>query len=91
MRNLILFNMVTLDGYFEGPDADISWHSVDDEFNEFSLEQINTVDSILFGRITYSMMASYWPTPEARLDDPLIANLMNTWPKIVFSRTLKPG
>lgn len=89
MRNLILFNVVTLDGYFEGPGADISWHSVDDEFNEFSSEQINAIDSILFGRITYTMMASYWPTPEARQDDPLIANLMNTRPKIVFSRTLK--
>lgn len=89
MRNLILFNMVTLDGFFEGPGSDISWHSVDEEFNILSEEQIHSVDAILFGRVTYEMMASYWPSPEAISSDPIIANLMNTWPKIVFSHTLK--
>jgi dihydrofolate reductase len=89
MRNLILFNMVTLDGFFEGPDSDISWHNVDEEFNTRSEEQIHAVDAILFGRITYEMMASFWPSSEAISTDPVIANLMNSWPKIVFSRTLK--
>jgi dihydrofolate reductase len=89
MRKLILFNMITLDGFFEGPGHDISWHNVDDEFNEMSVKQINSVDAILFGRVTYEMMASYWPAPEAIETDPIIANLMNSWPKIVFSRTLK--
>lgn len=89
MRNLILFNMVTLDGFFEGPGSDISWHNVDEEFNTLAEEQIHSVEAILFGRVTYDMMASYWPSPEAISSDPVIANLMNTWPKIVFSRTLK--
>jgi dihydrofolate reductase len=89
MRKLFAFNMVTLDGFFEGPNQDISWHNVDDEFNQFAIEQTGTVDAILFGRRTYELMASYWPTDAAIKDDPTIAGLMNSLPKIVFSRTLQ--
>jgi dihydrofolate reductase len=89
MRKLILFNLITLDGYFAGPNGEIDWHNVDDEFNEFAIEQLNTVDTILFGRVTYQMMASYWPTPTAISDDPIVAEKMNQVPKIVVSRTLK--
>ena len=81
--------MVTLDGFFEGPNQDISWHSVDDEFNEFAIEQLGTVGVLLFGRVTYQMMASYWPTPAAIADDPIVADLMNRLPKVVFSTTLE--
>lgn len=88
MRKVIMFNMMTLDGIFEGPNADISWHQVDDEFNEFAVEQLKTVDMILFGRVTYEGMASYWTTPNAIEDDPIVAGNMNSFPKIVFSRTL---
>lgn len=88
MRKVILFNMVTLDGFFEGPDRDINWHNVDDEFNEFAIEQINTVDTLIFGRVTYELMASYWPTKEAITNDPIVADKMNSMPKIVFSKTL---
>jgi dihydrofolate reductase len=89
MRKLFAFNMVTLDGFFEGRNHDIGWHNVDDEFNQFAIEQARTVSAILFGRVTYELMASYWPTPAAQLDDPIVANLMNTLPKVVFSRTLQ--
>ena len=89
MRKLFAFNMVTLDGFFEGPNQDISWHTTDDEFNQFAIEQTGSVDTILFGRKTYEMMASYWPTESARQDDPDVAALMNNVPKIVFSRTLQ--
>lgn len=90
MRKLFAFNMMTLDGYFEGQDPwDISWHNTDDEFNEFAIEQTNSVDLLLFGRVTYEGMASYWPTEDAIKNDPMIANLMNSLPKIVFSRTLE--
>lgn len=89
MRKLFAFNMVTLDGFFEGPNQDISWHHVDEEFNQFAIEQTNSVDAILFGRKTYELMTSYWPTEAAIKDDPAIAGLMNSVPKIVFSRTLQ--
>src|SRR5574341_1504287 len=89
MRKLFSFNMVTLDGLFEGPNQDIGWHHVDEEFNQFAIEQTSSVDTILFGRVTYEGMASYWPTSEAITSDPDIADLMNSLPKIVFSRTLQ--
>jgi len=81
--------MITLDGFFEGPNGEIDWHRVDEEFNEFAIEQVNAADGILFGRVTYQMMERYWPTPSAIADDPIIAEKMNTIPKYVFSRTLE--
>jgi len=87
-RKLVIFNMVTLDGFFEGPNQDISWHNVDQEFNEFAIAQLQTIGGILFGRVTYQGMASYWPTDAALSDDPVVAGLMNSLPKIVFSNTL---
>ena len=81
--------MISLDGFFEGPDRDINWHNVDDEFNEFAIEQTSSVGALLFGRVTYQLMESYWPTPDALKNDPVIAGLMNSLPKIVFSRTLE--
>lgn len=88
MRKLFTFNMISLDGFFEGPYQDLSWHTTDDEFNQFAIEQTSNVDVILFGRVTYQLMARFWPTVEALRDDPIIADLMNRLPKIVFSKTL---
>jgi dihydrofolate reductase len=88
MRKVFLFNMTTLDGFFEGPNQDISWHNVDEEFNDFAIEQLNEIGTLLFGRVTYQGMASYWPTELAIRDDPAVAGLMNSLPKIVFSKTL---
>lgn len=89
MRKLFLFNMVTLDGFFEGPNQDISWHNVDEEFNEFAIQQLGEVDTLLFGRVTYQGMASYWPTESAKKNDPVVAEMMNGMPKYVFSTTLE--
>lgn len=88
MRKLFAFNMVTLDGFFEGTDHDLSWHNVDDEFNRFAIEQTGNIGTLIFGRVTYELMAGYWPTTDALADDPVVAGLMNALPKIVFSRTL---
>lgn len=88
MRKVILQNMISLDGYFQGADGDISWHNVDAEFNEYAIEVLNNLGGLLFGRVTYELMASYWPTPAASTDDPIVAGKMNTLPKVVFSRTL---
>ena len=89
MRKVILFNLVTLDGFFAGPNGGIDWHNVDEEFNEFANDQLNSTDGLIFGRVTYQLMASYWPTEAAIKGDPVIAEKMNALPKIVFSRTLK--
>jgi dihydrofolate reductase len=88
MRKLFSFNLITLDGFFEGPRQDIGWHNVDEEFNEFAIEQLGTIGTILFGRVTYHVMASFWPTPFAFENDPVVAGLMNSMPKVVVSRTL---
>src|SRR5437016_5166525 len=87
-RKVVVFNMITLDGFFEGPNADISWHNTDGEFNEFAINQLHTVGALIFGRVTYDLMASYWPTEGARADDPAVSSLMNSLPKFVFSKTL---
>ena len=88
MRKVFLFMMVSLDGYFEMPNHDLSWHHVDTEFNEaFAIRQLEEIDTLLFGRKTYEMMASFWPTDLAK-DDPIVARLMNETPKVVFSHTL---
>lgn len=88
MRKIIMFNMVSLDGLFEGPDGNIDWHMVDEEFNTFSVDQLNTAGGLIFGRRTYELMASYWPTPAAAESDPEVAEKMNTLPKYVVTRTL---
>ncbi len=88
MHKVVSFMVVTLDGYYEGPNGEFDWPNVDEEFNEFAISQLNDIDTLLFGRITYGTMASYWPTPEAVTGDPLIAARMNSIPKVVFSRTL---
>ena len=89
MRKIVLFNLMTLDGYFEGENADISWHNVDQEFNDFAIAQLKTADMLLFGRKTYQLMAAYWPTAEGIKDNPVIADLMNQIDKIVFSKSLE--
>ena len=91
MRKVLMFNMVSMDGFFEGPDQEIDWHVVDDEFNQYAIDQFSTVDAILFGRITYLMMASFWPSEIALEEDPVTARFMNETAKIVFSRTLDKG
>jgi dihydrofolate reductase len=88
MRKLFSFNMVTLDGFFAGPDGNIDWHHVDEEFNDFAMDQMSNVDLLLFGRVTYELMASYWPTTAAIQSDPVIAGKMNELPKGVLSKTL---
>ncbi len=89
MRKIIWFNLITLDGFFEGPKREIDWHNVDEEFNEFAIQQLDTFDMLLFGRVTYEMMASYWPTEAAVKDDPIVAGKMNGIAKLVYSTTLK--
>ena len=86
MRKIFLFMMVSVDGYFEGTNHDLSWHNVDAEFNAFAYKQLdNSVDTILFGRKTYELMESFWPKPEGMEVDPNTARFMNETQKIVAS------
>jgi dihydrofolate reductase len=89
MRKLIVFNMVSLDGFFVDGKGDMSWaHKNDAEWNTFVSGNASGSGLLVFGRITYQLMASYWPTPMALQNSPIVAKGMNEMPKIVFSRTL---
>ena len=89
MRKVIVSNYVTLDGFFAGPKGEIDWFVWDEETANYSRELINSIDTIVFGRLTYELMASYWPVASPATEDPVIINAMNNLPKIVFSKTLK--
>ena len=90
MRKLLVFNSVTLDGYFTDQNGDMSWaHKQDDpEWNAFTAENAKSGGELLFGRVTYELMASFWPTPAAAQMLPEIAENMNKSPKVVFSRKM---
>jgi dihydrofolate reductase len=91
MRKLIVFNTVTLDGYFTDAKGDMSWAhnpNKDEEWDAFVAGNAKGGGTLLFGRITYDLMVSYWPTPNAIKNDPVVAEGMNRAPKVVFSRTL---
>lgn len=91
MRKLAVFNSVSLDGYFAGSGGDMSWaHRGDEdaEWNAFVENNAKGESPLLFGRITYQMMSSFWPMPQAMKSYPLVAERMNKVPKLVFSKTL---
>ncbi len=86
MRKVIMWNLVTLDGFFEGPKSwEIDWHDYvwGEELERLSLEQSKSIGMLLFGRVTYQGMAGFWPSQKGE-----IAEFMNEVPKVVFSRTL---
>lgn len=83
MRDVIMWNMVTMDVRFKGPNEEIDWFVFDDDLERYILETQKEADTLLFGRKTYEFMASYWPGAEGQ-----IADFMNSVPKVVFSTTL---
>lgn len=89
MRKIIVSNYVTLDGFIAGPNGEIDWFVWDEEIAKYSRELLYSIDTILFGRVTYELMASYWPTASPTTEDPVIIDAMNNLPKIVFSKTLE--
>jgi dihydrofolate reductase len=90
VRKIFVFMNISLDGYVEGPGHDISWSHGDSE--PFAKEQGREVDAILFGRRTYEMMSSFWPTPQAAQMAPETARFMNEKEKFVASHAeFEPG
>ncbi len=91
MRRLVVFNQLSVDGYFTDAHGDMSWakEGADDEFNRFTTERARGGGVLLFGRVTYELMEAFWPTPEAARLLPEVARQMNALPKVVFSRTMR--
>ncbi len=93
MRKIILQMSVSLDGFMSGPDGELDWQRVDEELHEHFNDELRTMSAFLDGRVTYELMAGYWPTADA---DPAasapVADFARIWrdmPKIVYSRTLE--
>jgi dihydrofolate reductase len=93
MRNVILLMHVSLDGFVAGPNGEMDWIRLDDQLFDDVAALTDTADTALFGRVTYQMMAGYWPTaaesPDATRHDIDHARWVNHAPKVVFSRTLE--
>jgi dihydrofolate reductase len=91
MRQLVVFNHVSLDGYFVDGNGSMSWAKADhkdEEWNAFVAGNARGGGMLVFGRTTYELMAGFWPTPFAMESMPNVAEGMNSMPKVVFSRTL---
>lgn len=91
MRKLTVFNHISLDGYFVNADGDMSWAhrgSDDPEYQAFVSGNASGDSEMLFGRVTYDMMTSFWPTPVAHQQMPIVADKMNNGRKVVFSRKM---
>ncbi|GIN11896.1 pyrimidine reductase [Shouchella clausii] len=93
MRKIALSMVMSLDGFVAGKDGDCSWHVMDEEMHDFMDRFLDTVDTLLYGRIAYGKMLQYWPSAEfdqtSTEKNRLFARKMNQMNKVVFSRTLE--
>jgi dihydrofolate reductase len=92
-RKIIVMMQVSLDGYIEGPGRDLSWHNIDDELHQHFNDELRSMGAFLDGRVTYELMAGFWPTADSDPDSPpIMAEFAGIWrdmPKFVYSRTLE--
>jgi dihydrofolate reductase len=91
MKKLVVFNSVSLDGYFVDSSGDMQWAhnpNKDEEWDSFVASNAKGGGVLVFGRVTYELMKNFWPTPFAKKEFPIVAERMNNCPKIVFSRTI---
>ena len=93
MRKIIFMMSVSVDGFFEGPNHELDWQTVDDELHRHFNEQLGAMGAFLDGRVTYELMAGFWPTADRDPSStgPMVefARIWRDMPKIVFSRTLE--
>ena len=93
MGKIIMSASMSADGFYEGPDRDISWHRVDDELHRHMNEKLGAMSAFLMGRVNYELMESVWPTADQNPDfDPAMQEFAPIWrdiPKVVYSRTLE--
>lgn len=89
MAKLRSFTFISLNGYYKGKNEDISWHRHGMEESKYSAKSLKTESILVFGRVTFEMMESFWQTDLAYEMDPATAKGMNESEKIVFSKTIK--
>ena len=92
MRNLIFFMHTSLDGFVGGPNGEMNWITINDEIFDFVDTITAQADTALYGRVTYEMMESYWPTaadkPNASKHDKNHSAWYSKIAKVVLSKTL---
>jgi dihydrofolate reductase len=95
VRRIIFMMSVSLDGFMEGPDRELDWQRVDAELHGHFNEWLAAAGAFLDGRVTYELMAGFWPTADRDpAATPTMAEFARIWremPKIVYSRSLDPG
>jgi dihydrofolate reductase len=94
MRKLVVCNIISLDGYYEGPDGDVMAMPFDQGFDEYNAERLRAADTLLLGRKSYEGFKSYWPpvadNPDAPPVEREISRLNTAIGKVVVSDTLSP-
>jgi len=92
MNKVILFVQVSLDGFFEGPNKELDWNMLDDELHAHVNHELKAMGAFLSGRVTYELMAAFWPTADADpASPPFVKEFAPIWremPKVVYSKTL---
>jgi dihydrofolate reductase len=103
-RRIVMFNWVTADGYFAGPDGNLDWVVPDEEQAKAAAQDIQNFDTVLFGRRTYELFEGFWRhavvDDSGTVPDPhhagrrssehgAIAIAFNRMTKLVFSRTMQ--
>ena len=91
MGKLSVFNFVSLNGFFKGPKGDVSWAHGDEETDQYAIEMNNLGGTLLFGRVTYELMASFWPTPYALQINAVMAEGMNKVEKNCLFQNIGKG
>jgi RibD C-terminal domain len=89
MRKVLVQELMTLDGFVAGPNHELDFFESAGDFSEVdraNLKQLEGVDFVLLGAATYRMFVDYWPTPQS--EGEIVAEMVNTIPKVVFSSTL---
>jgi dihydrofolate reductase len=93
VRKIVYQMSVSLDGFIEGPNRDLGWQVVDDELHTHFNEQLSAMSAFLDGRVTYELMAGFWPTADGDPDatTPMVefARIWRDMPKIAYSTTLE--
>jgi dihydrofolate reductase len=94
MRNLIVTNIVSLDGFYEGPGKNVMVLPMDHRFDAYNTERIKAASTLVLGRTSYELFSSFWPamadSPDASDAHREFARLENAIDKVVVSDTLTP-
>ena len=89
MGNIIVFENVSVDGYFADEQGGIGWATPDADIMKESVKAQKSVGLFMFGRVTYDMMARFWPTPAGKAASPAYAHILNSTPKVTISQAMK--